>query len=433
MIKDAVKSYEDMILKSTTRVSSIESSLRSLTWFLPGRFQDSELASEALYTLLNILGVYHDSIVLRTVSVLPPPVRPPSSSHARYTRHYVQRSSTYKTLARSLTVIGYTELLIEMTVRKKLGQNKAEQTVIGIETVKALLRLLIMRTTGGRPNVNPPISEREFDPSVLDLHRPHLVDNDGSGGITKKLSFEPTGSHPRSAADVLLRRQGDHAVEGLGDREPEVHREYWTGARTGYARHTIASLRGTDDVQPGDPTSTMQNSQNSSRAAGDGKQAIKEFLAKRVLTVEDVKRPQDLVSKARGIKAVAEVIWILRPLVYVLAMRKYGRRHTLPYLLSLALEYLAFTLRSSSNQKLFVNKASGPMLSTPSELEKQETKKRARAFWWYLLRGPLWDSWTKPRLEGLSSRFDDKPLIGFLSTFIRDYIPLVDDYYFYTS
>ncbi|KAK4047405.1 hypothetical protein OIV83_005452 [Microbotryomycetes sp. JL201] len=429
MLKDTVKHYEDMILKSTTRVSTIESSLRSLTWILPGRFQDSEIASEALYALLNILGVYHDSIVLRTVSVLPPPVRPPSSSHARYTRHFVQTSSTYKNVARSLTVLGYTELLIEMTVRKRLGKDKAEQTVIGIEAVKALLRLLLLRTTGGRPLVNPPISEREFDPSVLELHKPHLVDS-SSSSLGKKLSFEPTGSNPRSAADVLLRRDGEHAVDGLADREEDVHKEYWTGARTGFARHTIASLRGPDDVQPGDATSLF----NSGGRAGDGKQAIKEYLARRVLTVEDVKRPQDLVSKARGLKAAAEVIWILRPLVYVVAMRKYGRRHTLPYLLSLALEYLAYTIRSKSNQKLFVDKATGPMLpGSPSELEKQETKKRARAFWWYMLRGPLWESWTKPRLEGLSSKFQDKPLIGIVSTLIKDYIPLVDDYYFYTS
>jgi len=78
-------------------------------------------------------------------------------------------------------------------------------------------------------------------------------------------------------------------------------------------------------------------------------------------------------------------------------MRKYGKRHTLPYLLSLALEYLAFSLRQSTEPKLGSDKACGPMLprGTPSELEKEETAKRGRAFWWYLVRGPAWESWTK--------------------------------------
>lgn len=78
-------------------------------------------------------------------------------------------------------------------------------------------------------------------------------------------------------------------------------------------------------------------------------------------------------------------------------MRKYGRRHTLPYLLSLALEYLAYSLRCSSTSRLATNKASGPMLpvKTETELERQETSKRARQFWWYLVRGPVWEGWTK--------------------------------------
>lgn len=77
-------------------------------------------------------------------------------------------------------------------------------------------------------------------------------------------------------------------------------------------------------------------------------------------------------------------------------MRKYGRRHTLPYLLSLAFEYLAFSLRQTSATRLAGTKASGPMLpNSQSEVERAETKKRARAFWWYLVRGPVWESWTK--------------------------------------
>lgn len=138
----------------------------------------------------------------------------------------------------------------------------------------------------------------------------------------------------------------------------------------------------------------------------------------------------------------------------VLAIRRYGKRHTLPYLLSLALEYLAYSLRQSSTSKLSHDKASGPMLprQTPSELERQESSKRARAFWWYLLRGPVWESWTKcvallisqselylqlnvhrPRLESMARTFEDKPLVGFVSTMLQDYIPLYDEYYYCAS
>ncbi|KAL8931919.1 MAG: hypothetical protein Q9216_007024 [Gyalolechia sp. 2 TL-2023] len=41
-----LKSYEDFVTKNASSVSQIESALRSLTYIIPGRFRESELASE---------------------------------------------------------------------------------------------------------------------------------------------------------------------------------------------------------------------------------------------------------------------------------------------------------------------------------------------------------------------------------------------------
>jgi peroxin-16 len=112
-------------------------------------------------------------------------------------------------------------------------------------------------------------------------------------------------------------------------------------------------------------------------------------------------------------------------------MRKYGKRTTLPFLLSLSLEYLSYSLRESTSSTPS-SKASGPMLPL-SSVERAESAKRAKAFWWYLARGPVWESWTKPRLEGMADKFEGKPLIGFVSTLIKDYVPLLDGYYFCES
>ena len=104
-------------------------------------------------------------------------------------------------------------------------------------------------------------------------------------------------------------------------------------------------------------------------------------------------------------------------------MKHYGRRHTLPYLLSLALEYLAYSLRTNAAAR----RATGKSRDPTSEAERAETKKRANAFWWYLVRGPVWESWTKPRLEGMANALEDKPIIGFAATIVKDYLPLIDD------
>ncbi|GAA5982454.1 hypothetical protein JCM11641_006121 [Rhodosporidiobolus odoratus] len=426
----ALASYEAKLLANASRIASIESTLRTLTWFLPGRFHDAELASETLYSLLNLIGLYHDSILHRAASSLPPALRPPSSSHTRYTRHFTTTSQPYKLLSNALSAVTSIELLLEMAVRKRRGAKSAEKTVIALEAIKAALRLGLMGATKGRPGVQPPVAEREMDPAELEMSREKLARLQRSSqqtGVAPVTTMPP----PRSAADVMLRRS-----EGAGDLElglitgeaVKEESEFWTGSKTGIVRPTLASLRKTEGARGlGDtpfPFGGMLR-----RDAG------KEYLLSRVLTVEDVKRPEDLVAKAKGVKRLAEVIWILRPLIYVLAMRRYGRRHTLPYLLSLALEYLAFSLRQSSTARFGESKASGSMLpqQPPSELEKQETGKRAKAFWWYMMRGPVWESWTKPQLESIAQKFDDKPLVGFVSTIIQDYTPLFDEYYYYSA
>ena len=86
-----------------------------------------------------------------------------------------------------------------------------------------------------------------------------------------------------------------------------------------------------------------------------------------------------------------------------------------------------------------------------SDVEKNEATKRARKFWWYFLRGPVWDGWTKsalsllhvtiadltrndrPKVEGISAALEGKPILGFLATFVQDYLPLIDEYHFCTS
>ena len=46
-MSSALARYESFLVAHVSTISSLESSLRSITWILPGRFKDAELASEA--------------------------------------------------------------------------------------------------------------------------------------------------------------------------------------------------------------------------------------------------------------------------------------------------------------------------------------------------------------------------------------------------
>jgi peroxin-16 len=41
-----VKAYENLLVDNVGTVRSVESGLRNLTWLLPGRFEDADVASE---------------------------------------------------------------------------------------------------------------------------------------------------------------------------------------------------------------------------------------------------------------------------------------------------------------------------------------------------------------------------------------------------
>jgi hypothetical protein len=46
-MSSALARYESFLIQNISTISSLESTFRSVTWLLPGRFKDAELVSEA--------------------------------------------------------------------------------------------------------------------------------------------------------------------------------------------------------------------------------------------------------------------------------------------------------------------------------------------------------------------------------------------------
>ena len=102
-----------------------------------------------------------------------------------------------------------------MALRKRKGPATASDAVIVIEGVKAALRLALMRATGGRTAVQPPIAEREVDPAVLEAHKEAIL------AVPTRIRSGAEGT-PRSAADVLLGGEEVELVERQKDRKSVV-------------------------------------------------------------------------------------------------------------------------------------------------------------------------------------------------------------------
>ncbi|KAH6917417.1 peroxisomal membrane protein PEX16 [Coprinopsis sp. MPI-PUGE-AT-0042] len=359
--------YESFLINNVSTISSLESTLRSITWFLPGRFKDAELASEALTASLNVMSMYHDTLLARMVNNNPS-YQPliPLSPHSRFTRAWLDKSCQYKWISRVLEIIKFTELVIEMGLRRKVSQRTKWRCIITLEVVKAAMRLFLLNLTR-QPLVSPLVPERDFDPTSL-----------------------PSPDEVQSAS-----------------REPATHLPSPLPTPDHLKNNTV-------------PLSPHELLSPTTRRTGT---AAEDYLLPKALTTASVKPSLSLLPTLSGARDwAAEVVYVLRPLVYVALLasdRKKGRLSNRAMIVALVMEFLSRSLRRT------------PPAS--ASLERSEYAKRDKDMLWYLLRGSVWQQYTKPKLEGIVQSVSTKPLLGLFGSLVHDWIPLIDEYYYYTA
>ncbi|KAK7185383.1 hypothetical protein DPSP01_012416 [Paraphaeosphaeria sporulosa] len=356
--------YSDFITKNSSAVSQIESALRSLTYIIPGRFRESEIASESLHSGVQLLSLYHDSLLAKAVARIPGAQRQQPTPHSRYTKFWTDRSPTYRRIALVLQMIQYTELLWEMAAKRK-GEKMRWRVVVLLEVVKAVCRLLLLRLTNSRPLVSPPLPQREVDPSTLE----------DSSASPNGMDTPPT--------------------------EQEAAAENWIMPRTGLSMPTLPD-------------------------ASD----ISSYLLSKVLTADDIKPPKALLHRVSGKGEIAEVLYILRPVFYALAMQHFSgdRKSWRPWLIGVGLEYGARQLA----KKDFQERLAGGLRGLTG-LEKEELRKRGWSLGWWMMRGAFYENITKAWIHAVTRKLQNKPLLDIVGGVIEDYEFLWDQYYFPTA
>ncbi|KAI1858856.1 hypothetical protein JX265_001647 [Neoarthrinium moseri] len=353
--------YSDFITKNAHQVSQIESALRSLTYVIPGRFRDAEIASETVHSGVQLLSLYHDAVLLRALSSIPGLAARVPSPHTRYTRFWTGKSRLYRRIALLLQIVQYTELLWEMAAKRR-GEKVRWRVVILLEAIKAVCRVLLLRVTSSRPLVTPVLPEREPIPEQEDAQS------------------------NEDALKELMGEESDESLLGLNGNAKAAHEKDWSMPRTG---------------------SNLPSLPN----AGD----ISSYLLGRVLKADDIKPAAKLLNSLQGSAQAAEILHILAPLIYAVALaRSKNKKSWTPWLVGLSLEYAARQMRDRSFR------ATG--------LEREEWGKRAWAMGWWVMRGPAYENVMKGVVGGFKRRMP-----SFVGSILEDYEYLWENYYFSTS
>lgn len=355
--------YSDFITKNAQSVSQIESALRSLTYVIPGRFRDAEIASESIHSGVQLLSLYHDAVLLRALSSIPGLSSRIPSPHARYTRFWTAKSRIYRRVALLLQIVQYTELLWEMAAKRR-GEKVRWRVVILLEAMKAICKLLLLRVTHSRPLVTPALPERE--------PIPEQEDSQGNEDALKELMGEETDE------SLLLKE--------LNGSAKSAHEKEWSMPRTGSNLPRLPS--------PGD---------------------ISSYLLSKVLTADDIKPATRLLNSSQGSAQAAEVLHILAPFIYAVALsRTKDKKSWTPWLVGLSIEYAARQIRDKSFRV--------------TVLEREEWTKRAWAMAWWSMRGPAYENVMKGVVGGVKRRMP-----SFVGSILEDYEYLWENYYFSTS
>lgn len=357
--------YTDFITKNAGAVGQVEGALRSIAYLIPGRFRESEIASESLNSSVQLLSLYHDSLLSRALAHSLKERQPQHQNpHNRYTRYYCSRSTTYRRTATTLQVVQYTELLLEMMAKRR-GDKTRWRVVVLLEAIKAFCRLILMRLTNSRPLLSPPLPEREVveDRSNDEeaLHSPP----------SERSSFSEAGSEQWTMPRTSLTLPPLPTSEDISS-------------------YLMSKVLTADDVKP--PKALLH------RVTGSGEIAEVLYICRPVIYAAAL----SYWSQQKGGR---------------------GRADWRPWLLGVSIEYAA---RQLAKKDLESRRPGGARGLT--QLERDELSKRGWALGWWAMRGAFYQNITKGVIDGFADKLEGKPLLDIIGSLVKDYSYLWDEW-----
>eukprot|EP00898_Chlorokybus_atmophyticus_P008827 jgi/Chlat1/8946/Chrsp94S08252 len=515
-----MEAYKQWIRRNYAWVSQLESALQGVTWLLPDRFAGSEVTLELVSTLVGMFGVVNDTIMNESASQQESERRPRGLPWPLLVGLTQQTEVLGEMAAEHLYgpknkwgVISSIEAIKTVLRLIILYNNRGRVLIEGGTTVN--------KATSGAPQSmpspsrTPRVSGNDIsDPTAAALRalaefrakkaaaaKQHIASRTVVASSSAKAAdwdgFWYAG--PASHLDVVpekdtvlqtaedrpnpLQSWWAHATLSRQERAPQCsnpshhhrHSQRHGGvSHSALARpfnptqgqslhssaHTMAQDRAVSAAHRLDRVDTRPREKKEQQDEASTSEAADVDLEAGRAIATQVASSRHILSAARTARRLVlagEVLHIVRPLVYALAIRRYGLRSWKPWLLSMAFNAASdaalaradiltacqavatnqsrdgTNLALDTSQDVYVEGNGPGAMGAFVEQEREELARR-RAMWiFYLLRSPCFDVCTKPSAEALLRTIGSIPLLGTLAGKGYELLLGIQGYYFYTA
>lgn len=358
-----METYKQWVRANRDFVSSIESFAQTMTWFLPERFSASEIGPEAVAALVGLIAAFNQHIIENS----PGPSRNVGQNLQGHFQHLSFGQDSRFPWSLCISAVKEVEVLIEVAAEHYVGKDEKWSFVAGTEAVKAFLRLILLHKSGYKMLIDGGATVNVDDaPRPPDMPSMHFSGHPEGGRM-------PTcwQTHPNYNSHSLEGR-ALRALHKFGEKARTEHLSWLSGEQeyTGTSSHLLES----------DNRSTL----------------VSLWHEKRVTSWSFI---------------LGEVLLILRPLVYVLLIRRYGLGAWKPWLVSLAVDLTGTTIISRLTSPGLLRNGRGYSLS---KVEKDEIKRRQLLWAFYVMRDPFFSKYTRHRLEYFEQLLKPVPVVGTL-------------------
>ncbi|KAF7083011.1 hypothetical protein CFC21_086834 [Triticum aestivum] len=398
-----MEAYKVWVRKNRDLVRSLESLANGVTWILPERFANSEIAPEAGDASLSIGVTFSPTPRFFGLNLLSSVVYALLGIVSSVNQHIIETPNDGHSLASKeqsipwalvVSILKDVEAVVEVAAQHFVGDDRKWGFLAVTEAVKACVRLAAFRESGYRMLLQGGEVENEEE-DVLE-------DNQGvkTNGVPV---IYPVNGHS----------QNGHWITTDGpDGKPGIISKSLEG-------RAVAALNrfGQNAKMLSDPTwmSRLQPSP----------------VPPAVMEIE--KPTFATIWSSKGVSGrlfmLGEAVHIFRPLVYVLLIRKFGIKSWTPWLVSLAVELTSLGIHSHATD---LNHRAGKVHQL-SSAERDELKRRKMMWALYVMRDPFFASYTRRHLEKAEKALNPVPLIGFITGKLVELLEGAQSRYTYTS